>query len=237
MDNGIRRTARRRAWKMATDAQPSSFDVLGFLTRTAPGAMTKYRAKQTLYAQGDAVDSVFYIHTGKVKDTVVSPRGSEAVVAIRGPNEFCGEQAIVGAPLRLSSAVTLTACDVIRLDRETMARLLRLDPEFADYFLFHLLTRTARVEADLVAQLFSSSEMRLARVLLLLANYGGELGPEPIPIKLNHELLAKMVVTTRPQVTVFLNKFRKLGLIDYNGELKVHKALLNYVLHSEGVFK
>ena len=199
--------------------------------------MTTYRAKRTLYAQGDAADSVFYIHTGKVKDTVVSPRGSEAVIAIRGPDQFCGEQAIIGTPVRLSSAVTLTECEVIRLDREAMARLLRLDPEFADYFLFNLLMRTARVEADLVAQIFSSSEMRLARVLLLLANYGGDLGPEPIPIKVNHDLLAKMVGTTRPQVTVFLNKFRKLGLIDYNGEFKVHKALLNYVQRSEGVFR
>jgi CRP/FNR family cyclic AMP-dependent transcriptional regulator len=114
-----------------------------------------------------------------------------------------------------------------------MMRLLRYEPEFADYFLFHLLTRTARVEADLVDHLFSSSEMRLARALLLLANYGGDVGPEPIPIKVNHELLAKMIGTTRSRVNVFMNKFRKLGLIDYNGKLKVQKALLNFVLHDE----
>ncbi len=114
-----------------------------------------------------------------------------------------------------------------------MERLLRFEPEFADYFLFHLLTRTARVEADLVDQLFNSSEMRLARALLLLTNYGGDVGPEPIPVKVNHELLAKMVGTTRSRVTVFMNKFRKLGLIDYNGHLKVQKALLNFVLHDE----
>jgi CRP/FNR family transcriptional regulator, cyclic AMP receptor protein len=150
-----------------------------------------------------------------------------------GPDEFCGEQAMAVAPMRLSSAAAMTECEIIRLEKEALARLLRFEPEFADDFLFHLLTLTARVEADLVDQLFSSSEMRLARALLLLANYGGDIGPEPIPIKVNHELLAKMIGTTRSRVTVFMNKFRKLGLIDYNGHLKVQKALLNYVLHDE----
>ena len=223
---------------MATKAKRSTFDVLGFLTQRGPtGTITKYRTNQALYAQGESADSVFYIHTGKVKVAVISERGKEAVVAIRGPDEFCGEQAITGAPLRLSSAVTMTPCDIIRLDKEAMTRLLRFEPEFADYFLFHLLTRTARVESDLVDQLFSSSEMRLARVLLLLANYGNDVGPEPIRIKVDHELLAQMVGTTRARVTVFMNKFRKLGLIDYNGELKVQKALLNYVLHDKGAFE
>ena len=211
---------------------PTSFDVFGFLTHRGPvRSPTKYEINKDLYAQGDRADSIFYIHKGRVKITVISEQGKEAVVAIRGPDDFCGEEAMNGAPLRLSSATALTECEVIRLDRETMERLLRLEPEFADYFLYHLLTRTARVEADLVDQLFSSSEMRLARVLLMLANYGGDFGPEPIPVKLNHELLAKMVGTTRSRVTVFMNKFRKLGLIDYNGVLKVQKALLNYVLH------
>ena len=131
----------------------------------------------------------------------------------------------------------MTPCEILRLDKETMTRLLRFEPEFADYFLFHLLTRTARVESDLVDQIFSSSEMRLARALLLLANYGNDVGPEPIPIKVNHELLAQMVGTTRARVTEFMNKFRKLGLIDYNGHLTVQKALLNYVLHEGGAFK
>ena len=140
---------------------------------------------------------------------------------------------MTGTLLRLSSAVTMTECEAIRLDKNVMARLLRFEPEFADYFLFHLLTRTARVEADLVDQLFSSSEMRLARVLLLLANYGGDAGPEPIPVKVNHELLAKMIGTTRSRVTVFMNKFRKMGLIDYNGDLNVKKSMLNFVLHDE----
>ena len=220
---------------MAASATTSSFEVLSFLTQKGPlGAVMKYRANQTLYTQGDVADSVFYIHTGKVKVTVVSEHGGEFVTAIRGPDEFCGEQAINGPPLRLSSAVTMTPCDIVRLYKETMRRLLRFEPEFADYFLFHLLTRTARVESDLVAQLASSSEMRLARTLLLLANAIGNHGPEPIPIKVNHDLLAKMIGTTRSRVTVFMNKFRKLGLIEYNGELKVHEALLDYVLKNEG---
>jgi CRP-like cAMP-binding protein len=219
---------------MAKNSSPSSFDVIGFLTQRGPKrTVSKYRANQILYSQGDPADSVFYIHKGKVKVTVTSEHGKEAVVAIRGPDEFCGEQAMTGMPLRLSSAAAMTECDVIRLDNAVLARLLRFEPEFADYFLFHLLTRTARVEADLVDQLFSSSEMRLARTLLLLANYGGDIGPEPIPIKVNHDLLAKMIGTTRSRVTVFMNKFRKLGLIDYNGTLKVQKALLNFVLHDE----
>ena len=223
---------------MAKAAKRSSFDVLGFLTQRGPTrTITNYQTDQNLYAQGGPADSVFYIHTGKVKVSVVSKGGKEAVVAIRGPDEFCGEQAITGAPVRLSSAVTMTPCEIIRLDTETMARLLRFEPEFADYFLFHLLTRTARVESDLVDQLFSSSEMRLARVLLLLSNYGNDFGPDPIPMKINHELLAQMVGTTRARVTEFMNKFRKLGLIEYNGELKVQKALLNYVLHDDGAFK
>ena len=215
-------------------ANSSSFDVLGFLTNRGPKrSLSKYRINQSLYSQGDSADSVFYIHKGKVKVTVTSEQGKEAVVAIRGPDEFCGEDAMTGTLLRLSSAVTMTECEAIRLDKNVMARLLRFEPEFADYFLFHLLTRTARVEADLVDQLFSSSEMRLARVLLLLANYGGDAGPEPIPVKVNHELLAKMIGTTRSRVTVFMNKFRKMGLIDYNGDLNVKKSMLNFVLHDE----
>jgi CRP/FNR family cyclic AMP-dependent transcriptional regulator len=213
---------------------PSSFDVLTFLTQGGPKrSVSLYPANKDIYVQGDPADSVFYVHKGKVKVTVTSENGKEAVVAIRGPDEFCGEGAMTGMPLRLSSATTMTECEIIRLDKETMERLLRFEPEFADYFLFHLLTRTARVEADLVDQLFNSSEMRLARALLLLTNYGGDIGSEPIPVKVNHDMLAKMVGTTRSRVTVFMNKFRKMGLIDYNGELKVHRALLNYVLHDE----
>ncbi len=195
--------------------------------------LTKYTEDQILYAQGDPADSVFYIHTGKVKVTVVSERGKEAVVAIRGPDEFCGESAMTGIPLRLSSARAMTACEIVRVERSAITRLLHSEAEFADYFLAHLLTRTAKVEADLVDQLFNSSEMRLARALLLLANYGDDSSPEPLPLKVNQETLAELIGTTRSRVNVFMNKFRKLGLIEYNGSLKVHKALLSFVLNEK----
>lgn len=220
---------------MASKANPvSSFDVLGFLTHRGPTrALSHYRADQVLYSQGDTADSVFYIYKGKVKITVVSARGKEAVVAMRGPDEFCGEGAMTGTRLRLDSATAMTPCEIIRLDKEAMVRLLRFEPEFADYFLYHLLTRTAQVEADLVHHLFSSSEMRLARALLVLANYGNDLGPGPMPVKVNQATLAAMIGTTRSRVNLFMNKFRKLGLIEYNGDLKVQKALLNFVLHDD----
>ena len=208
-------------------------DVVQFFSRQSIALPLSYIAGQTLYAQGDPADSVFYIQHGKVKVTVVSERGKEAVVAIRGPDEFCGEGAMTGAPFRLASTRTLTACEIVRVEKETMTRLLKSDQEFADYFLAHLLTRTARVESDLVDQLFNSTEMRLARALLLLANYGEDAGPEPIPITVNQETLAELIGTTRPRVNVFMNKFRKLGLIDYNGHLKVQKALLNFVLNEK----
>ena len=171
---------------MQPDAKHPSFDVMGLLTQhNTRWTLSKYEENQTVYAQGDPANSVFYIHTGKVKVTVVSTLGKEAIVAIRGPDEFCGEGAITGAPLRLATAITMSTCEIIRLETETVVRLLHQNREFADYFLDHLLTRTARVEADLVDQLFNSSEMRLARALLLLANYGNDLGQEPIPVKVN----------------------------------------------------
>jgi len=158
-------------------------------------------------------------------------RGKEAIVAIRGPDEFCGEGALKRTPLRLATATTMSPCEIIRLETETVERLLHENQEFADYFLGHLLTRTARVEADLVDQLFNSSEMRLARALLLLANYGNDHGQEPIAVKVNQDTLAALIGTTRSRVNVFMNKFRKLGLIDYNGKVEVHKALLTFVLN------
>jgi CRP/FNR family cyclic AMP-dependent transcriptional regulator len=213
-------------------ANHPSFDVMDLLTQhNTRWAVSKYNENQIVYAQGDSADSVFYIHTGKVKVTVISKLGKEAVVAIRGPDEFCGEGAMAGAPLRLATATTMSRCEIIRLETKAVVRLLHENQEFADYFLNHLLTRTARVEADLVDQLFNSSEMRLARALLLLANYGNDLDQEPIPVKVNQETLAAMIGTTRSRVNVFMNKFRKLGLIKYNGHLEVQKALLNFVLN------
>jgi CRP-like cAMP-binding protein len=192
---------------------------------------SNYPKNLIVYSQGDPADSVFYIHKGKVKVTVISERGKEAIVAIRGPDDFCGEGALTGKPLRLATVNTISTCEIIRLEKATIVRLLHQNQEFADYFLTHLLTRTARVEADLVDQLFNSSEMRLARALLLLANYGNDSGLEPLPIEFNQETLAEMIGTTRSRVNFFMNKFRKLGLISYNGKLEVQKALLNFVLH------
>jgi CRP/FNR family transcriptional regulator, cyclic AMP receptor protein len=217
---------------MGADAKRPSLDVMGLLTQhNTRQSVSHFKDNQIVYAQGDPADSVFYIHTGKVKVTVVSDRGKEAIVAIRGPDEFCGEGALTGVPLRLATTTTMSTCEIVRLEKETIVRLLHENHQFADYFLTHLLTRTARVEADLVDQLFNSSEMRLARALLLLANYGNDLAQEPIPVKVNQETLAALIGTTRSRVNFFMNKFRKLGLINYNGKLEVKKTLLNFVLH------
>jgi CRP/FNR family cyclic AMP-dependent transcriptional regulator len=217
---------------MQANAERHSFDVMGLLTQhNTRWTLSKYKENQVVYSQGDPADSVFYIHTGKVKVTVISQLGKEAIVAIRGPDEFCGEGALTGKPLRLATTTSMSTCEIIRLEKETIVRLLHQDQKFADYFLDHLLTRTARVEADLVDQLFNSSEMRLARALLLLANYGNDTSLEPLPIDLNQEALAEMIGATRSRVNFFMNKFRKLGLIQYNGRLEVQKGLLNFVLH------
>ena len=217
---------------MQSDKKRPSFDVRRLLTQhSARWTVSKYKENQILYAQGDQADSVFYIHTGKVKVTVISERGKGAIVAIRGPDEFCGEGALTGRPLRLATVTTMSACEIVRLEKQAVVSLLHDDQDFADYFLDHLLIRTGRVEADLVDQLFNSGEMRLARALLLLANYGNDNGLEPLSIDLNHETLAEMIGTTRSRVNFFMNKFRKLGLIKYNGKLEVQKALLNFVLH------
>jgi CRP-like cAMP-binding protein len=215
-----------------TTKEHRSFDVMGLLTQhNTRWTVSKYQENQIVYTQGDQADSVFYIYKGKVKITVVSKLGKEAIVAIRGPDEFCGEGAMTGAALRLATAKTMSTCEIIRLETATIVRLLHENQEFADYFLVHLLTRTARVEADLVDQLFNSSEMRLARALLLLANYGNDVSLEPIPVKVNQETLAELIGTTRSRVNFFMNKFRKLGLINYNGKLEIKKALLAFVLN------
>ncbi len=215
-------------------AKLPDFDVMAFLKRKNTGMpVATYRENQVVYTQGDPADSVFYVHSGQVKVTVISEQGKEAVVAIRGPDEFCGEGALTGTPLRLASTTTISMCEIVRIEKNAMVRLLHEDAEFGDYFLAHLLTRTARVEADLVDQLFNSSEMRLARALLLLANYGNDVGLEPIPVQVNQQTLAEMIGTTRSRVSLFMNKFRKLGLINYNGKLEVQKALLNFVLNEK----
>ena len=168
-----------------------------------------------------------------VKVTVVSEQGKEAVVAILGADEFCGEGCLTGQPLRLATATAMTDCEIMRLEKSTMTRVLHDEPAFSEMFVSHLLARTTRVEADLVDQLFNSSEKRLARALLLLANFGKDSPPEPIIAKISQETLAEMIGTTRSRVSVFMNKFRKLGLINYNGHIEIHRSLLNVVLHEE----
>ena len=176
---------------------------------------------------------MFYIQKGKVKVTVVSEQGKEAVVAVLGPDEFCGEGCLTGQPLRLATATAMTDCEIMRLEKAAMIRVLHEEPAFSEMFVSHLLARTVRVEADLVDQLFNSSEKRLARALLLLANFGKDGRPEPIIAKVSQETLAEMIGTTRSRVSYFMNKFRKLGLIDYNGRIEIHSSLLNVVLHEE----
>lgn len=212
----------------------SGFDFETYIAR--PGNLSrvfKYRKNQTVYSQGALADAVFYVQKGKLKASVVSERGKEAVAAILGPDEFFGEACMAGQPLRLVSVSAMTDAVVVRIEKPEMIRLIQQHAAFSQMFMTHILNRTIRVEADLIDQLFNSSERRLARLLLLLANYGGQGKPEPIIAKISHQTLAEMIGTTRPRVSYFMNRFRKLGFIDYNGHIKVHKSLLNLVLHEQ----
>src|SRR6266478_3660659 len=181
--------------------------------------ITTYRRNQIVFSQGEPADAVFYIQQGQVKLTVLSERGKEAVVAIFGTGDFCGEGCLAGQPLRIATAKAIEASKIMRLEKAAMISLLHNEPEFSERFISHLLARNIRVEADLVDQLFNSSEKRLARLLLILANFGKEGKPEPILAKISQETLAEMIGTTRARVSYFMNKFRQLGLIDYNGHL------------------
>ncbi|MEA2824292.1 MAG: family transcriptional regulator, cyclic receptor protein [Alphaproteobacteria bacterium] len=217
---------------MASTAPP--FDPKVFLAKVDGGrTIAKHRKNQEIFSQGDAADSVFYIQKGKVKITVVSEHGKEAVVAILGSDEFCGEGCLSGQPKRMATATALTECQIMRIEKEAIIRVLHDEPRFSEMFLAHLLARTIRIEEDLVDQLFNSSEKRLARALLLLANFGKEGRPEPILTKVSQELLAEMIGTTRARVNFFMNKFRKLGFISYNGTMEVHSSLLSVVLHDQ----
>ena len=202
-----------------------------FLETAAKGRIiSTHRKKQIIFAQGDAADAVFYIKKGKVKVTVVSKHGKEAVVAILGADEFLGEGCLIGQPKRLATATAMTECVTMRVEKAEILRVLQDEPAFSQMFISHILARNARVEEDLVDQLFNSTEKRLARVLLLLANFGKEGRPEPIVAKISQETLAEMIGTTRSRVSHFMNKFRDLGFIDYNGHLEVHSSLLSVVL-------
>ena len=210
----------------------SLFDPHAFLAG-ANGGISSYRKNQLVFSQGEPADSIFYIQEGKVKLTVLSQQGKEAVVAILGTGDFCGEGCLAGQPRRMATAAAIDKCKIMRLEKGAMICLLHDEPEFSERFMAHLLARNIRVEADLVDQLFNSSEKRLARLLLILANFGKEGKPEPVIAKISQETLAEMIGTTRSRVSFFMNKFRKMGLIAYNGHLEIHSSLLNVVLHDE----
>ncbi|HEY2134930.1 MAG TPA: Crp/Fnr family transcriptional regulator [Xanthobacteraceae bacterium] len=218
---------------MATKTK-TGFDPKVFLT-TANGGRTlvKYRKNQALFSQGNPADSIFYILDGRVKITVVSEQGKEAVVAMLGVDEFCGEGCLSGQTRRMGTAVAMTDCEVMRIEKALMIRILHEEQVFSEFFVGHLLARTIRIEEDLVDQLFNSSEKRLARALLLLANFGNASDPQRVVAKVTQETLAEMIGTTRSRVSFFMNRFRKMGLIDYNGHLEIRSALLNLVLHDD----
>jgi CRP-like cAMP-binding protein len=208
-----------------------AFDPAVFLTKIESGKTTRaYRTRQVVFSQGEAADSVFFIKTGKVKLTVVSSRGKEAVVGVLERGSFFGEGCLASQPLRMSTASAMQACSLIRVGKASMFSLLHGEPEFAESFTAYLLSRNVRIEEDLVDQLFNSSEKRLARTLLLLAHFGKDSRPETVIPKVSQETLAAMVGTTRSRVSYFMNRFRKLGFIHYNGGLQVHSALLTVVL-------
>jgi CRP-like cAMP-binding protein len=210
------------------------FNPRDFLSRVGSGRTTAvYRAKQVVFAQGDEADSVFFVQNGKVKVTVTSEHGKEAIVAILGKGEFLGEGCLAAQKYRLATATAVTECEIMRIEKAAISLVLRDEPAFSELFVEYLLARTLRVEADLVDQLFNSSERRLARTLLLLANFGNEGMPEHIIANVSQEMLAEMVGTTRSRVSFFMNKFRKLGFISYNGQIEVHRSLLNLVLHEQ----
>lgn len=208
------------------------FDPKVFLSKVDGGrTMSSYQKDQIVYAQGDPADSVFYIQSGKAKKIVISEQGKEAVVALFGAGDFFGEGCLRGETLRLAAVSAMTECVITRIPKENIVRVIHEEPAFAELFISHLLHRNSRVEEDLVDQLFNSSEKRLARTLLLLANFGKEGAPEPILAKISQETLAEMIGTTRSRVSAFMNKFRLLGLINYNGHIEVHRSLLNVILH------
>ena len=210
----------------------SPFDASAFLsTLCGHKAASEVQSRRVIFRQGDPADAIFYIQKGKIKLTVVSKQGKEAVIAILGKGDFFGEGCLAGQPLRMASAAAMSECSIVRLKKAMMVRVLQDEPAFSEVFVSYLLSRNIRIEEDLVDQLFNSSEKRLARVLLLLANFGKEARPEPVIAKLSQETLAEIVGTTRSRVSFFMNKFRKLGFIEYNGGLKVHSSLLNVVLH------
>ena len=217
---------------MAKAKKSKPFKVDVFLsTIDGERSVSEYRKNQKVVSQGDVADAVYYVQEGQVKVCVISEQGKEAVVALHGQGDFFGEGCLTGQPLRLATVAAMTDSVIMRIDKAAVVRVLKEEPKFSEMFLSYILARNARVEEDLVDQLFNSSEKRLARVLLLMANFGKEGRQEAVIAKISQETLAEMVGTTRSRVSYFMNKFRKLGFIEYNGALEVHNSLLNVVLH------
>jgi CRP/FNR family cyclic AMP-dependent transcriptional regulator len=208
------------------------FDGRSFLTSVGIGrTSTTLQAKKIVYRQGDPADAVYYVEAGKIQLTVVSEQGKEGVIAMLAPGEFFGEGCIAGQPFRMASATATAKSTIVRIEKAAMIRVLHEQPAMSEMFMAFLLSRNIQIEADLVDQLFNSSERRLARLLLLLANYGKEGKMESIIPSINQDVLAARVGTTRSRISYFMNKFRKLGFIEYNGGLKVHSSLLNVIVH------
>jgi CRP/FNR family transcriptional regulator, cyclic AMP receptor protein len=219
---------------MIAEKKWNKFELSTFLTQVTGGrTVSNYQIDQSVYQQEDRADAVFFIQHGKVKITVTSEQGKEAVVAVLGASQFFGEGCLSGHDLRLSTATALTQCSITRIPKAEIIGVIHNEPAFAEFFISHLLARNNRTRADLVDQLFNSSEKRLARALLLLANFGGEGEPEPVLAKISQETLAEMIGTTRARVNHFMNKFRRLGFISYNGHIEVKRALLDMVLHEK----
>ena len=214
------------------------FDPEKFLAQMSKGtAVLSCRTGQIIFRQGEAADAIFYIQKGKVKLTVISEQGKEAVVGILGATDFFGEGCLNGHALRVATASAIEESVITRIEKAAMIATIHKEPTFSELFMAYILARNSRIEEDLIDQLFNSSEKRLARLLLLLANFGKEGRPEPIVGKISQETLAEMIGTTRARVSFFMNKFRKLGFIEYNGKLEVHSSLLNMVLHEKPEIK
>jgi CRP/FNR family cyclic AMP-dependent transcriptional regulator len=223
---------------VAKERKEQSFDVNVFLSTVNGGrSVSSYQKNQTVFSQGDPADSVFYIQKGQVKVSVISEQRKEAVIALHGNGDFFGEGCLSGQPLRLATVTTMTDCVIMRIEKSAMVKALHDQSSFTEMFMSYLLTRNSRIEEDLIDQLFNSSEKRLARVLLLMANFGKEGKPEPVIAKISQETLAEMIGTTRSRVSHFMNKFRQLGFVEYNGDLKVHSSLLFSVTNRHTAYR
>jgi CRP/FNR family transcriptional regulator, cyclic AMP receptor protein len=219
------------------ELKPAKFDVANFLTKAGLGRkIVQLKPKRTFFIQGSPADAVFYIQRGRAKLTVISKNGKEATITLLTEGDFVGEEAIASVSgLRMATATTITSCVALRIEREEMIRVMHDEHAFSDVFLGFLLSRSMRIQADLVDQLFNSSEKRLARILLLMAEFGKPGEPETLIPRITQETLAEMIGTTRSRVSFFMNRFRKHGFIDYNGRIRVHKSLLNVILHDQPV--